>query len=110
MDVLTKLQKSKFRSRFKLSLFDKYYINDKSVHVIKKHTYDFFDRKLKIKLKNDGMQTPWKRHPVFVDQHATATCYRKCLEKWHGISKSKILNEKQLNYCVNMIMKWIRRQ
>jgi hypothetical protein len=108
MSILNKLQESKFRNRFKLTLFDKCYVNDKGIKVIRKHAYDFFDRKLKIKVKNDGRQTPWKGHPVFVAQHATATCCRKCLEKWHGISKKKILNDNELTYCVNMVMMWIK--
>ena len=37
--------------------------------------------------RNDGRQTPYRNHPVFVAQHATATCCRSCLETWHGIAK-----------------------
>ena len=110
MEILNKLNKSKFRSKFKLSLFDKCYINEKGVSVIKKHAYDFFYRRLKIRLKNDGRQTPWKGHPIFIAQHATATCCRKCLERWHGISRGKMLNKKDLDYCVDIVMKWIKRQ
>ena len=32
---------------------------------------------------NDGKQTPMKGHPVFIAQHATATCCRECTRKWH---------------------------
>ena len=110
MEILNKLEKSRFRSKFKLSLFDKCYINERGVNKIKKHAHDFFDRRLKIRLRNDGRQTPWKGHPIFIAQHATATCCRKCLERWHGINKNKILNEKEMNYCVDVVMKWIRKQ
>jgi len=34
-------------------------------------------------LKNDGKQTPMRGHPVFIAQHATATCCRRCLWKWY---------------------------
>ena len=42
--------------------------------------------------RNDGRQTPYRNHPVFVAQHATATCCRSCLETWHGIAKGHRLN------------------
>ncbi|VFT76303.1 Uncharacterised protein [Klebsiella aerogenes] len=29
---------------------------------------------------NHGKQTPMRGHPVFIAQHATATCCRGCLE------------------------------
>ena len=39
----------------------------------------------------DGKQTPYRGRPVFVAQHATATCCRTCLEKNHGIEKGREL-------------------
>jgi hypothetical protein len=35
-------------------------------------------------LANDGSQTPYVRHAVDVAMHATATCCRGCIERWHG--------------------------
>ena len=49
-------------------------------------------------------------HPVFVAQHATATCFRGCLEKWHHIPKGRELTETEQEYVVNVIMEWIRRE
>lgn len=49
-------------------------------------------------------------HPVFIAQHATATCCRKCLQKWHGIKKGKALNEKEVEFIVELIMGWIEKQ
>ena len=108
MNILLKLQKSKFRSNFKLSQFDKYYVKNQGSRIIRKHAQDFFTQRLKVKLKNDGRQTPWKGHPVFLAQHATATCCRKCLEKWHNIPKNKILNDTEIKYCCDIVMKWIK--
>jgi Domain of unknown function (DUF4186) len=34
---------------------------------------------------NDGKQSPFKGHPVFIAQYAMATCCRGCLAKRHGI-------------------------
>ncbi len=49
-------------------------------------------------------------HPVFVAQHATATCCRGCLAKWHGIAEGAALSESEQEYLVDVIMEWIRRQ
>ena len=49
-------------------------------------------------------------HPVFIAQHATATCCRGCIQKWHGIEKGRALNEKEVDFVVAMIMRWIERQ
>ena len=63
---------------------------------------------------NDGEQTPMrgapKGHPVFLAQHATATCCRGCLEKWHGIEKGRALSDDEQRYVVDGIMRWIRLQ
>ena len=107
-DVLYKLSKSRFRSSFKLSEKDIKYIDDKGIDVIKEHCITFITKRLKPKIiLNDGHQTPMKNHPVFVAQHATATCCRGCLYKWHHISKNKELSEKEVKYIVNLIIKWI---
>jgi predicted Fe-S protein YdhL (DUF1289 family) len=60
--------------------------------------------------KNDGRQTPWCNHPVFVAQHATATCCRGCLEKTHGIAKGQALNDDELQHVLAAIERWLRGQ
>ncbi len=50
-----------------------------------------------------------KGHPVFIAQHATATCCRSCLYKWHHIEKEKELTKDEVDYIVNIIMEWIIR-
>lgn len=109
--VLEKLSKSKFRSRFKLKEIDKKYIKDKGIAKIKEHAYDFISKRLaSTNISNDGKQTPMKGHPVFIVQHATATCCRECLYKWHKISKNKELTLEEQDYIVNLIMFWIEKQ
>ena len=106
--ILYKLSKSKFRSSFTLKDKDKIYINEKGIDKIKSHAYDFITKRLAPKeILNDGKQTPMRGHPVFISQHATATCCRGCLEKWHHIPKGKELNKEEIDYVVNVIMKWI---
>ncbi len=107
-ELFYKLSKSKFRSRFKLSIKDKEYIKEKGLDKIKEHAYDFINKRLAPKIiLNDGKQTPMKGHPVFIAQHATATCCRSCLYKWHKIKPGENLTNKEIDYIVNVIMKWI---
>lgn len=60
--------------------------------------------------RNDGRQTPYRNHPVFVAQHATATCCRSCLETWHGIAKGRALDRDERTYVVEVIGRWIDRE
>ena len=58
----------------------------------------------------DGKQTPYRGHPVFKAQHATATCCRGCLNKWWKVQKGIMLSDLQREKIVNLIMAWIERQ
>lgn len=108
---LQALSKSKFRSSFNLKEKDKEYIKEKGLDKIEEHAYDFITKRLAPKdIPNDGKQTPMKGHPVFIAEHATATCCRGCLYKWHKIRKGKDLSEKEIKYVVDIIMEWINRQ
>ena len=111
MDYLfNRLSKSKFRSSFHLKEKDKEYIKDKGLDEIMDHAYNFIDKRLSMLNENDGKQTPMRGHPVFIAQHATATCCRVCIEKWHNIKKEKELLEEQKEYLVSVIMKWINME
>ena len=59
---------------------------------------------------NDGKQTPFKGHPVFIAQHATATCCRGCLEKWHHIPKGRELTSDEQDQVVQAIVRWLADQ
>ena len=110
-DVLYRLSKSKFRSSFHLNKKLKEYVNEKGIDKIKEHAYDFINKRLKPKyIENDGKQTPMKGHPVFISQHATATCCRSCLYKWHKIQMNKELSDEEIDYIVNIIIKWIENE
>ena len=109
--VLESLSKSKFRSSFYLKSCDKDYVNEKGLDVIENHAYDFIRKRLAPSvILNDGKQTPMKGHPVFIAQHATGTCCRKCLFKWHKIGLDKELNDMEIDYVVRVIMSWIKIQ
>ena len=110
-EMLNKLSKSKFRNSFHLKEKDIIYIKEKGFKKIKEHAYDFINKRLAPSyIPNDGKQTPMKGHPVFIAQHACACCCRGCLEKWHHIPKEKNLNKKEIDYIVNLIMLWIKKE
>jgi hypothetical protein len=58
----------------------------------------------------DGKQTPYRGHPVFVAQHATATCCRSCLQRWHRIPTGRELTRDEQAYVVDVICRWIERE
>jgi hypothetical protein len=108
---LTSLKQSKFRSKFRLLQKDRDYIAAKGLETIKAHAYQFVNSRVAPDFpKNDGKQTPMRGHPVFIAQHATATCCRGCLQKWHGIGKGRALNVEAVDFVVALIMGWIERQ
>lgn len=110
-DILERLSKSTFRVRFKLRDKEKQYIEQKGLDRIKSHAEDFIrDRVSPSIIPNDGKQTPMKGHTVFIAQHATATCCRGCINKWHKIPKDVELTQEQQDYIVGLIMEWIKRQ
>lgn len=110
-DIFKKLSKSEFRSRFKLKEKDRKYFDEKGFEVIKSHAEDFIRKRIApAYIPNDGKQTPTKGHPVFTAQHATATCCRSCINKWHKFPKDVELSEKQQEYLVDLIMEWLKRQ
>ena len=110
-EILDSLSKSKFRSSFHLKAKDINYIDEKGFENIKKHANDFIKKRLAPSyIPNDGKQTPMKHHPVFIAQHATATCCRGCLFKWYKIPKDRNLTDKEINTIVNIIMLWIKKE
>ena len=111
LQTLVSLKKSKFRSKFKLTEKDRQYIQDKGIDTIRQHAIDFIKTRIAPQYpKNDGKQIPMKGHPVFVAQHATATCCRGCIQKWHGIKKSKELSDPEMQLFVELIMGCIEGQ
>lgn len=109
--IWDRLQRSAFRSKFQLDEKDLTYLHSKGMAVVLSHARDFITARLAPALPaRDGKQTPWRGHPVFVAQHATATCCRGCLEKWHGIGKGQPLSAAQQDYIVRVIALWLERR
>jgi hypothetical protein len=107
-EVLASLQRSEFRRSKKLSLRDAEYLHKKGLVTVLEHARDFVAKRIApAEPLNDGKQTPWRGHPVFVAQHATATCCRGCIEKWHKIPKGRALSGVELEYLVQLIGAWL---
>jgi hypothetical protein len=107
-DVFSALARSAFRRRFHLGDVDRGYLETKGRDVVLAHAHDFVDRRLApAQPARDGKQTPWRGHPVFVAQHATATCCRGCLEKWHGIPRGHELTTAERAHVVAAIARWL---
>ena len=109
-DVLLALERSTFRSRFRLGPKEHAYCIEKGSDVIRSHAKEFIIKRLAPALPpKDGKQTPFRGHPVFVAQHATGTCCRSCLEKWHHIQKGRALSDHEVEYVIEVIVAWIQR-
>lgn len=105
------LQRSKFRARFRLNPRDLRYLHDKGLPTILDHAETFIAERLAPENPvNDGQQTPMRGHPVFVAQHATATCCRGCLLKWHRIPSGRALTLEERAYLVIVIEPWLQMQ
>ena len=108
--TLVRLGESQFRAKFVLSEADRSYARDKGRHVIDRHAHGMLRARVgEAQPSNDGRQTPWRGHPVFTAQHATATCCRGCIEKWHGIAKGRPLTDAEVNRLADLVMAWIDR-
>ena len=107
-EVFDQLQRSSFRRRFLLQGLEREYLDRKGMDVVMRHAADFIDKRLApANPANDGKQTPMRKHPVFVAQHATATCCRGCMEKWHAIPKGGERSAEERQYVVNVIRRWL---
>jgi hypothetical protein len=109
--VLESLSTSAFRRGFVLGAKEKDYLRRKGMPVILDHARDFVARRLApAEPVNDGKQTPFRGHPVFVAQHATATCCRSCLAKWHDIPAGRELTAREQTHVVASIQRWLETQ
>ena len=110
-EAFARLDRSAFRRRFRLTEPLLRYVAEKGMETIRRHAQDFVrDRLTPAHPANDGRQTPMRGHPVFVAQHATATCCRGCMNKWWKVPIGVPLTAVQQEKTVNLIMAWIARQ
>ena len=110
-EILKQLAQSRFRASFKLRTKERAYFLRKGVAAIEQEARTFIRTRLApAVISNDGRQTPTKNHPVFIAQHATATCCRKCLATWHRIQPARQLSDTEVDTIVAIIMAWLNEQ
>jgi hypothetical protein len=106
--VFAGLAKSSFRRRFRLGPGEQAYLQSKGLETVLSHARDLVGKRLAPAAPaNDGRQTPFRGHPVFVAQHATAACCRGCLAKWHGIEAGRPLTREETDHVVAAIGRWL---
>ena len=107
-ELFAALAKSAFRRKFHLQGKDLEYLHNKGLTTVLSHANDFISKRLAPAFpEKDGKQTPFRGHPVFVAQHATACCCRGCLEKWHRIPKGRALSVDEQTYILNVLKGWL---
>lgn len=107
-DVFPRLAKSTFRSRFRLGPKEQAYLDNRGITAVLEHAGEFVAKRLApANPVNDGKQTPMRGHPAFIAQHATATCCRGCLAKWHGIAAGRALSDHEQRHVVAAIARWL---
>ena len=110
-EVFAALEKSAFRRRFRLRGAELAYLRLRGMDTVMQHAGDFIDRRLApAEPENDGKQTPMRGHPVFLAQHATGTCCRGCLAKWHDIPRGHELDATEREHVVQAIARWLTAQ
>lgn len=110
-DLFAGLSRSRFRARFALGPKDQKYFRNRGFELIMRHGREFIEKRLApAEPANDGRQTPMKGHPIFVAQHATATCCRRCLGKWHNIPLGRALDPGQIAYVLDVLGVWLKSQ
>ena len=83
----------------------------RGLQAIRRHADDLIARRVApADPPRDGKQTPYRGHPVFVAQHATATCCRGCLERNHEIARGHELTADERRYVTDVIIRWIERE
>lgn len=109
--IKNSLEKHELRLKFDLGEAEREYVRERGMDIIRLHTTDFVKKRLQpANPRNDGRQTPTKGHPVFLAQHATATSSRVCMNEIHGIPLGKALSTDQVEWTVNIILRWLDEQ
>ncbi len=108
-DPFLRLRKSKFRRSRQLGYIERQMVEELGMDGIRHHAEMIIEKKLQNPYV-DGKQTPYQGHPVFIAMHATATCCRNCLFRWHRIPRHRPLTEEEKRFVVGLIMVWIKKE
>jgi hypothetical protein len=108
---LDRLRTSPFRAKFHLGPKERATLAGKGAETIRRHAHELISARLAPAApRNDGKQTPFRGHPVFIAQHATATCCRNCVSKWHNLPAGRELTVAEQDYVVEVIIAWLERE
>jgi hypothetical protein len=108
-DLFAALAGSAFRRRFHLGPKERAYLATRRMDEVLVQAEELIARRLApAEPPNDGKQTPFRGHPVFIAQHATATCCRSCLAKWHGIPRGAALTDEEQAHVIAVLERWLR--
>jgi predicted Fe-S protein YdhL (DUF1289 family) len=109
--IFAALSTSEFRRRFHLAPSERAYLRTHGLDAVLVQAEDLIARRLApAQPLNDGKQTPFRGHPVFVAQHATATCCRGCLAKWHDVPRGAALTDEQQAHVIAVLERWLRTE
>ena len=100
-------EKSKFRGRLHLGPRELSLLASMNSDQLRQHARDMLRERIGKLRIDDGRQTPWRGHPVFVAQHATATCCRNCLRMWHKVHARAPLDDAMIERLVELVLTWI---
>jgi hypothetical protein len=105
---LHRIGRHHFRAKFRRRGRGRAVVDLRGITTVRRDAEELVGRRLSpAEPRNDGRQTPYRGHPVFVAQHATATCCRACLARWHDIPTGRGLDDAERAYVVAAICRWI---
>lgn len=110
-EAFRRLARSSFRRRFRLQGRELAHLQMWGLPRVMKEAEELIRKRVApAQIANDGRQTPWRNHPVFVAQHATATCCRGCIDKTYEIAKGHQLEREELVLILGAIERWLQAQ
>ncbi|MBF0862481.1 DUF4186 domain-containing protein [Gluconobacter kanchanaburiensis] len=109
-ELFERLSRSRFRARFHLDDQARLYLESRGLDAVIEHGATFIAERLApAHPPQDGKQTPMRGHPVFIAQHATGSCCRTCLSKWHSMAPGQALTAEQQARILLVLRHWIER-
>ncbi|MCF0253369.1 MAG: DUF4186 family protein, partial [Duodenibacillus sp.] len=108
--ALDRLAASPFRARQRLAARDLACAERKGARLLREHALALLAPRIGELAAGDGRQTPWRGHPVFTAQHATALCCRGCMARWWGVPPARPLTRAELEAAAGIVVAWIERQ
>ena len=110
-DVFKRLKKSSICNKFQLRESEWTYLVNRGLDSILLEGRTLILQRYK---ENESSHccknSPIRHHPILVALHATGTCCRESLFKWHGLDKDTSLREKDIFYILLILKEWFVRQ